>query len=159
LDLRALEELRVPRAADFYICGPTSFMSDFIAGLKGWGVAPGRIHTEFFGAEPARTPGISVTQHGPPHAPAQPLGTGPQVSFARSGLSVRWNSAYHSVLELAEACDVPVRWSCRTGVCHSCETALVAGAVDYSPSPIDAPAEGNLLICCSQPLGDIIVDL
>ena len=159
LDLRVLEELRVPRAADFYICGPTSFMSDFITGLKGWGVAPGRIHTEFFGAEPGRTPGISVTQRGPPHAPAQPLGTGPQVAFARSGLSVRWNSAYHSVLELAEACDVPVRWSCRTGVCHSCETALVAGTVDYSPSPIDAPAEGNLLICCSQPRGDIIVDL
>jgi hypothetical protein len=23
-----------------------------------------------------------------------------------------------SLLELAEACDVPVRWSCRAGVCH-----------------------------------------
>jgi len=158
-DLRVLEEVRVPRNADFYICGPASFMSDFICGLKGWGVAAGHIHTEFFGAEPARTPGISVTRRSHPHAPAPPLGTGPQVSFARSGVSVRWSPAYHSVLELAEACDVPVRWSCRTGVCHSCETALVAGAIDYSPSPVDAPADGNVLICCSQPRDDIIVDL
>jgi ferredoxin-NADP reductase/MOSC domain-containing protein YiiM len=159
LDLQVLEDLRVQPGADFYVCGPASFMTDFIAGLKDWGVAVGRIHTEFFGAEPASTPGISVTRRGPPHPPAPPLGTGPQVSFARSGLSVRWSSVYRSVLELAEACDVPVRWSCRTGVCHSCETALVAGAVDYAPSPIDPPADGNLLICCSQPRGNIIVDL
>jgi len=158
LDMRVLERLGVPRDADFYICGPVSFMTDFIANLKGWGVAPGRIHTEFFGAEPASTPGTSAVGRIPPHAPAV-LGTGSQVSFARSGLSVRWSSAYSSILELAEACDVPVRWSCRTGVCHSCETALVAGAVDYAPSPIDPPTDGNLLICCSQPRGDIIVDL
>jgi ferredoxin-NADP reductase/MOSC domain-containing protein YiiM len=159
LDLRVLDNLGVPRSADFYICGPVSFMTGFIADLKGWGVAPQRIHTEVFGAEPASTPGISITRRIPPHAPAGPLGTGPQVSFARSGVSVRWSPAYNSVLELAEACDVPVRWSCRTGVCHSCETALVAGAIDYSPLPIDQPTEGNLLICCSQPRGDIIVDL
>src|SRR6516162_3267374 len=71
--------------------------------------------------------------------------TGPRVSFARSGVSVHWkDSEYQSVLELAEACDVPLRWSCRTGVCHACESGLVAGAISYRPDPIDAPAEGNL---------------
>ena len=29
----------------------------------------------------------------------------------------------------------------------------------YRPDPVDAPAEGNLLICCSQPEGDIVIDL
>jgi hypothetical protein len=47
----------------------------------------------------------------------------------------------------------------RTGVCHRCETALMTGAVNYAPSPIDLPGDGNLLICCSQPQGDIVVDL
>jgi ferredoxin-NADP reductase/MOSC domain-containing protein YiiM len=159
LDLRVLQERGVPRDAEFYICGPTRFMSDLTAGLAGWGVAPSNVHTEIFGAEPAITPGISASPRRPPHAPDALPGTGPQVSFARSGLSVRWGPAYTSVLELAEACDVPVRWSCRTGVCHTCETALVAGAVNYAPDPIDAPGEGNLLICCSQPQGDIVVDL
>lgn len=159
LDLHVLQQLGVPRDAEFYICGPARFMNDLTIGLSGWGVAPSRVHTELFGAEPSSTPGIAASPRRPPHVPASPLGTGPQVSFARSGVSVRWGAAYNSVLELAEACDVPVRWSCRTGVCHTCETALVAGAVKYAPDPIDPPGEGNLLICCSQPQGDIVVDL
>jgi ferredoxin len=91
--------------------------------------------------------------------PAGPAGEGPLVSLARSGLDVRWRPEFASLLELAEACDVPVRWSCRTGVCHTCETALVAGTVSYRPDPVDAPAGGNVLICCSQPEGDVVIDL
>jgi len=59
----------------------------------------------------------------------------------------------------AEACDIPTRWSCRTGVCHTCETGLVAGTVAYRPDPIDPPAAGNVLVCCSQPQGDVVIDL
>jgi ferredoxin len=81
------------------------------------------------------------------------------VSFARSGIAVRWRAQDRNLLELAEACDVPVRWSCRTGVCHNCESGLVSGAVDYEPDPLDPPARGNVLICCSRPHGDIVVDL
>ena len=159
LDMRVLQELGVPRNADFYICGPPAFMSDLTAGLAAWGVAPSRIHTEIFGAGPSKTPGIAASPRRPPHPPAGPPGEGPLVSFARSGLNVRWGPAFQSLLELAEACDIPVRWSCRTGVCHSCETGLVAGTVGYRPDPIDAPADGNVLICCSQPQGDIVIDL
>ena len=159
LDMRVLQELGVPRNADFYICGPPAFMSDLTAGLAAWGVAPSRIHTEIFGAGPSKTPGVAASPRRPPHPPAGPPGAGPLVSFARSGFNVRWGPAFQSLLELAEACDIPVRWSCRTGVCHSCETGLVAGKVCYRPDPIDAPADGNVLICCSQPQGDIVIDL
>ena len=159
LNTGALQELNVPRDGDFYICGPSTFMSDLTAGLTGLGVAPDRIHTEMFGAGPSNTPGIAATSHRPPHVPAGPPGSGPTVSFARSGLNVRWGPSFHSLLELAEACDVPVRWACRTGVCHTCETGLVAGKIGYRPDPVDAPADGNLLICCSQPAGDIVIDL
>jgi ferredoxin len=81
------------------------------------------------------------------------------VSFARSGIAVRWRPEDRSVLELAEACDVPVRWSCRTGVCHNCESGLVSGSVDYQPDPLDPPAEGNVLICCARPRDDVVIDL
>jgi len=54
---------------------------------------------------------------------------------------------------------VPVRWACRTGVCHSCETALVAGSVNYQLDPVDPPAADNVLICCSRPQADIVIDL
>ncbi len=72
---------------------------------------------------------------------------------------MHWAPQFQSLLELAEACDVPVRWSCRTGVCHNRESGLVAGTVAYQPDPIDLPAQGNVLICCSQPQGDVVIDL
>jgi ferredoxin-NADP reductase/MOSC domain-containing protein YiiM len=159
LDIAVLRNLGVPRNADFFICGPPTFMSELTQGLAAWGIASDRIHTELFGAAPSRSPGIAASSHRPPHSPAGPTGTGPLVSFARSGLNVRWGSAFQSLLELAEACDVPARWSCRTGVCHNCEVGLVAGTVAYRPDPIDPPANGNALICCSQPRGDVVIDL
>jgi ferredoxin-NADP reductase/MOSC domain-containing protein YiiM len=159
LDMGVLRELKVPRNADFYICGPPAFMSDLTAGLAAWGIAASRIHTELFGSGPSQTPGVAASPLRPPHLPAGPSGTGPLVSFARSGLNVHWGPAFQSLLELAEACDIPVRWSCRTGVCHSCESGLVAGTVNYRPDPIDKPADGNVLICCSQPRGDVVIDL
>ena len=159
LNMRVLRELDLPRNADCYICGPSTFMSDLTAGLAALGVAPDRIHTEMFGAGPSRTPGIAAEPRRAPHLPTQHAGSGPLVSFARTGLNVRWGLAFHSLLELAEACDVPVRWACRTGVCHTCETGLVAGKVDYRPDPVDAPADGNVLICCSRPKSDVVIDL
>jgi ferredoxin-NADP reductase len=159
LNIQSLRELDVPRAADFYVCGPPASMSDLTKGLAGWGVAASRIHTELFGSAPPKTPGVAASPMRPPHQPAGSPGAGPLVSFVRSGLNVPWSPAFQSLLELAEACDVPVRWSCRTGVCHTCETGLVGGAVTYRPAPIDAPADGSALICCCQPEGDIIIDL
>jgi ferredoxin-NADP reductase len=159
LNMGVIQELNLPRNGDFYICGPSTFMSDLTAGLTALGVAPDRIHTEMFGSGPSITPGIAASPRRPPHLPAGPPGSGPMVSFARSGLNVRWGSSFQSLLELAEACDVPVRWSCRTGVCHTCEAGLVAGTIGYHPDPVDAPADGNLLICCSQPADDVVIDL
>jgi ferredoxin-NADP reductase len=159
LEPTELERLGVSREADFYLCGPTAFLRDFIAGLAAWGVAPQRVHTEIFGPGKSSTPGIAPVAARSPHPPAVAPGSGPRVSFARSGLDVPWDPAFKSLLEFAEACDVPVRWSCRTGVCHTCETALIAGAVSYDPEPVEPPADGNLLTCCSRPRGDVIVDL
>jgi ferredoxin-NADP reductase/MOSC domain-containing protein YiiM/ferredoxin len=159
LDVQALQTLDCPRNGDFYICGPSAFMSDITAGLATLGIAPDRIHTELFGAGPSITPGIAASPRRPPHLPAEPAASGSMVSFVRTGLNVRWGSSFKTLLELAEACDVPVRWSCRAGVCHTCETGIVAGTVDYQPDPVDAPAPGNVLICCAHPKGDVVVDL
>jgi hypothetical protein len=35
----------------------------------------------------------------------------------------------------------------------------VAGKIGYRPDPVDVPGEGNVLICCSQPEGDVAIDL
>jgi ferredoxin-NADP reductase/MOSC domain-containing protein YiiM len=159
LGVSVLDELGVSRDADFYLCGPTAFLDDLSAGLAAWGIATNRVHKEIFGPGKSLTPGISDEPARPVHAPAGPAGDGPQVSFARSGLTVRWDAKYQNLLELAEACDVPVRWSCRTGVCHNCESGLISGSVKYDPEPLEAPAAGNVLICCSRPGEDAVIDI
>ncbi|MDE1995672.1 MAG: 2Fe-2S iron-sulfur cluster binding domain-containing protein, partial [Rhizobiaceae bacterium] len=159
LDTSALEKLDLPRDGDFYICGPSSFMDELTAGLARSGVEADRIHTEKFGAGSSITPGIAASASRPPHLPPGLPGSGALVSFARTGLNVRWDPKFQSLLELAEACDVPVRWSCRTGVCHTCETGLVSGTFSSRPDPVDSAADGNVLLCCSQPAGDIVIDL
>jgi ferredoxin-NADP reductase/MOSC domain-containing protein YiiM len=158
LDMGALTRLDIPLNADFYLCGPVAFLQDLTRGLLRLGIPASRLHSEIFGSQGSSTPGIEE-QRPPPHAPAGPAGQGPRISFARSGLSVRWDPRFQNLLELSEACDVPVRWSCRTGVCHSCEVPLISGNVAYEPNPLDSPAMGNLLICCSRPEGDVVIDL
>jgi ferredoxin-NADP reductase/MOSC domain-containing protein YiiM len=160
LSRSVLDEIGVAREADFYLCGPTRFMSDMKEALATFGVAPQRIHVEIFNGSESMTPGVVGQPTRTPHLPKDDANTGPLVTFARSGIAAHWKaSAYQSILELAEACDVPVRWSCRTGVCHNCESGLVSGAVVYGPEPLDQPADGNLLICCSQPIRDVVIDL
>ena len=159
LSASVLAGLGLPRDADAYICGPAAFMAEISAALVELGVDGARVHTEIFGAAPSQTPGIAAMSAQPPHPPAGQPADGPEVAFARSGLTVRWDRGYGSLLELAEACDVPVRWSCRTGVCHTCETDLLSGTVSYAPDPLDEPASGSILICCSEPSGDLVLDL
>ena len=139
LDVHVLQTLGAPREADFYLCGPAGFMSSLTADLGGWGVSAERVHSENFGSGPSLTPGVVAAPPRAPHLPDRPAGAGPMVSFARSNLAFHWDPAFQSLLELAEACDVPVRWACRTGVCHTCETGLIAGAVDYSIDPLTPP--------------------
>ncbi|MEU8978703.1 MOSC and FAD-binding oxidoreductase domain-containing protein [Streptomyces sp. NPDC048309] len=145
--------LGLPSDADAYLCGPRGFMDTTTAALLDAGLDPARVRSELFGAGAAITPGIGApATTRAPHQPAGEPGTGPEVTFARSGLTVPWHTGRASLLELAEACDVPVRWSCRTGVCHTCELPLLSGTVAYSPDPVEPPAEGNALICCSTPV-------
>jgi ferredoxin-NADP reductase/MOSC domain-containing protein YiiM/ferredoxin len=150
----------ITRDADIYLCGPLRFMDDMKAALAGIGIPPERIQAEIFNGGEPLNPGIVGAAKRSPHVPKDDADTGPLVSFAKSGIAAHWDrSVYQNVLELAEACDVPVRWSCRTGVCHNCESGLVSGTVAYESEPLDRPAEGNLLICCAQPARDIVVDL
>ena len=158
IDTALLERIGVAKNSDFYLCGPTSFLESMRDGLRQWGVAGENVHAEIFGGLESITPGVVQIDH-VPHVPQGAAGTGPAVSFARSGIEVNWDTKYQSLLELAEACDIPVRWACRSGVCHTCVTGLIGGAVTYNPEPLDRPAAGNVLVCCSQPQASVTLDL
>ncbi len=158
IDTALLEKIGVSQGSDYYLCGPSSFLQNMRDGLRNWGVLAENVHTEIFGALDAITPGMAQVVH-TPHLPQGPPGSGPPVSFVRSGITASWGSKFASLLELAEACDVPVRWSCRTGVCHTCMTGLIGGSIIYNSEPLEKPAPGNVLVCCSQPNAGVVLDL
>jgi ferredoxin len=156
VDIALLQELGMPMSAIFYLCGPAAFMATMISGLRERGIPAAHIRTELFGPAAASSDGKVLPA---PHRPDGKQGSGPIVTFIRSGISVRWGARFGSLLELAEACDVPVRWSCRSGVCHTCECGLIDGEIEYSPDPLDRPAKGLALICCTTPKTGVDLDL
>jgi ferredoxin-NADP reductase/MOSC domain-containing protein YiiM len=158
-DASSLAALGIPSSSSAYLCGPDVFMTEMTAALISLGLAPNAIHSEIFGARSAINPGIVATDHPDPHQPPGPPGDGPLVTFARSGLGVHWPSDQRTILELAEACDVPTRWSCRTGVCHTCSTAVLSGDATYVTEPLELPPAGEVLICCAAPADDLVLDL
>jgi ferredoxin-NADP reductase/MOSC domain-containing protein YiiM len=159
LDLAVLDRAEVPKDADYYLCGPESFMRALGATLTARGVPPERIATEAFGAIAVHASGLVKAGDRPPHPPDGSPGSGPTVTFVRSSLAIPWDDRYPSLLDFAEACDVPVGFGCRHGVCHNCESGVVAGAVTYDEDPLEPPPEGRVLVCCSRPASDLALDL
>ena len=160
LNRPTITALGLPTTASAYLCGPTQFMADMRDALAAAGLDPANVHSELFGALPPINPGVvDGGPSTPPHPPAGAPGTGPTVTFARSGLTVNWSPDYRSILELAEACDVPTRFSCRSGVCHVCETGIVDGTTRYVQAPLELPDPQTVLICSAAPESDLVLDL
>ena len=161
LDGAAVAAMGLPTDAAVYLCGPTRFMSDIRDALVAVGINAAQIYSELFGALPPINPGI--VDDGAllrlPHPPTGTPGTGPSITFARSGLTVNWSSTCRTILDLAEACDVPTRFACRSGVCHVCATGVVAGATTYVQQPLEPPEPGSVLICSAAPETNIVLDL
>ncbi len=155
LDLQQLQAMQLPVESECYLCGPPAYLHNITAALEAIGIAGNNIRSELFGSYLDAAAGNGKT----PHLPSDNTGQGPLVTFSKSKISFRWHPRFGSLLEAAEACDVPVSWSCRMGVCHNCETGVIDGAVAYSPEPLDPPADGNVLICCSVPVSALDLDL
>jgi ferredoxin-NADP reductase/MOSC domain-containing protein YiiM len=154
-----IEGLGLPTDASAFVCGPEPFMDDVGAALAEVGIDATRVHTERFGSRSAVNPGVVATDRPPAHQPPGTPGTGPEVTFARTGLSTAWSDSYASVLDLAEACDVPTQWSCRTGVCHTCVTAVLSGETTYTTPPLEPPGPDEVLICSARPTDALVLDL
>jgi len=156
VDVAMLARLGVSPDSDFYLCGPAGFLATLESQLQQtWGVNPARINSEVFDVAVTGMPAGRPQ----PHPTGSLSGDGPQVTFARSGRAVRWSDAQQNLLELAEACDIATSWSCRSGVCQSCECPLITGAVAYAPEPIAMPSDGTVLLCCARPTEDVELDL
>ena len=81
------------------------------------------------------------------------------VTFAFSKKTLAWDDSFANLLEFAEANGLKPDFSCRSGICRSCECELLSGSVSYVSEPLEAPEEGMALICCSKPDGDVTLNI
>jgi uncharacterized protein len=140
---------------DFYLCGPAPFMKTLYGGLLGWSVPKAQLHCEFFGPATILKPGRPQTHKTAASGGADTI----DVSFARTGLTVAWDSSVESLLDLAEAQALRPDFSCRSGICHTCMCRLIDGDVEYFLDVADEPDPGQVLICCSRPRTSVVIDL
>lgn len=155
LKVDGIERLLGSLDADFYICGPADFMRDMQNCLTSRGVNRDRIAFEAFGTGPPAT--LSPASTGEPRTAkdAKPI----LVTFARSGMSVRWTHDSISLLSIAEQHGLRPEASCRTGLCGTCARRLDAGSVEYISEPGEEPAGDDILLCCTRPTSDVMLDL
>jgi ferredoxin-NADP reductase len=143
--------LRSPQF-DFYMCGPAGLMQDLAAGLIEWGTPPERIHTEAFGPSSLARPSPLASDS--PSARATH-----NVTFARSKVTAQWSPSHASLLELAEACQVPVSFGCRAGSCGSCLVPVVSGEISYDAMVGTTCPPQTCLMCLAKPAGDVVLEL
>ncbi|WP_159467800.1 MOSC and FAD-binding oxidoreductase domain-containing protein [Dyadobacter sp. 3J3] len=155
LDLHILSQQGLQPQSEYYICGPSKYIQNTLDALKIIGIPEKQIKLEQFVSDPLQF----ADQGKIAHLPILNDGHGALVTFAKSKISFRWSPHFGNLLEAAEACDVPVKWSCRTGVCHRCETGLIDGEITYLSEPLSPAADANVLICSAVPKGAITLDL
>jgi ferredoxin-NADP reductase/MOSC domain-containing protein YiiM len=159
VSVQTLTDAAIPVDSDYYLCGPDAFMRSLSAGITARGTVPEHVAMELFGAAAViAVPGLEGSRPAP-HPPAGSTGTGPAVTFSRSGLTVAWDESHGNLLEFAEACDVPVSFGCRNGVCHYCESGLLDGEIRYVIEPLERPDPSRVLVCCAQPTDAVTLEL
>jgi ferredoxin-NADP reductase len=144
---------------EFYLCGPPPFMKSLYCGLLSLGLAESRIHYEFFGPASVLTEEAGPGGQAPARSAQDELAGEMEVTFVRSGLTAAWNTACETILDLAEHHGLSPAYSCRSGICHTCLCKLVEGEVEYIEEPLDPPDAGGVLICCSRPKSNVVIEV
>ena len=139
---------------DYYICGPQPMMESLITGLKDWGVPKEKIHMEAFGAASVK---VRSKIKGNAASKDQKVEEY-NITFSRTGKSLKWHPDSGTLLEFAEANDIIIDSGCRAGNCGTCVTAIRSGELDYLEDPGTVIELGSCLTCIAVPKSDIVVD-
>ncbi|MCC6823746.1 MAG: 2Fe-2S iron-sulfur cluster-binding protein [Verrucomicrobiota bacterium] len=137
---------------EYYLCGNGAFMKSITDGLAAWGVPEKDVHFEAFG------PATVKKKTAEPTASETVFLSKLQVTFARSGKTLRWEPSAGNLLEFAQAQGVRIDSGCCAGSCGSCLVAIKSGSVDYLKPPDAEPEHGTCLTCICRPRGDLVLD-
>lgn len=145
---------------EVYLCGPPPFMQALYQTLRGLGIEKNRIAYEFFGPATVLEQAPAPAPVAVPPAPDKKIASDDiTVEFRKSGLTVAWDEKAGSLLDFAEAQGLSPEFSCRAGICSTCKSHLVEGAVAYFEDPLDELAANEVLLCCSKPQGPVVIDI
>jgi choline monooxygenase len=143
---------------EFYLCGPAGFMKALYNGLSAMGISSDRIFYESFG------PATVLKSEVQPKMPGRQTKVTDEVvtvRFQKSGTGAEWSAEHGTLLEFAESLGLAPKFSCRSGICGTCTTGIVEGAVDYLDDPVAPRGANEVLLCCSvpRPGTNIVLDL
>lgn len=137
---------------EVFSCGPPGYMHAVRELLELAGVDPERCHEESFDLADRAS-----TAHRSPPAGVAELHS---VELRRSGVTLECR-ADESILDAALRAGLRPPSMCREGMCGTCRATLLAGEVDMEHAGGIRPKEvedGQVLLCCSRPLGNVSVD-
>ncbi|GAA3237923.1 PDR/VanB family oxidoreductase [Pseudonocardia petroleophila] len=142
--LLPLDDILASRDADalVYCCGPEALLAAVESRSTEW--PAGTLHLERFSPKEFAEP---VSQKAF------------QVTCRQSGISVEVDPD-RSILETLEEADVFVDSSCREGICGTCETEVISGAIEHRDSVLtleEQAAGDRMMICVSRARGDGLV--
>ena len=145
--------------AAVYMCGPDPFMADMRIALTDAGSIRRTSTPNCSAPCPRSIPASSTSRRRGRIRLPVPQEPDRRCPSPAAGSRSTGPPEYGSILEFAEACDVPTRFSCRSGVCHTCVTQLIAGTTTYTQPPLEPPPDGTVLICIAEPRDGIVLDL
>ncbi len=122
----------LPAGAHVYCCGPLPMLDAFEAATRT--LPPERVHVEYFAAREAAANEGGFT-----------------VELARSGRTIAIQPG-HTILDSLEEIGVDTPYSCREGICGTCEVRVLDGVPDHRDLVLGAAereANDRMMICCS----------
>ncbi|MFA5958826.1 FAD-binding oxidoreductase [Hyphomicrobium sp.] len=154
----ALLKAIVPDLAErvIFCCGPEAYMANARAMLKETGFDMAHYHEESFSFERLSPEEQAETQD----APAEVAGGSFKIEFTKSGRTIDCRPDQF-ILDAAKAAGMRLPFSCARGLCGSCKSKKLSGQVAMTHGggirqrEIDA---GMILVCCSKPLGDVVIE-
>lgn len=151
-----LKELLPDNDMDFYLCGPPPFMHSLIKGLWEWDVQEHRIRFEVFGPDALMLEGARPKRRQKKRAVEE---ENYKIVFSQSQITAQWDPESENLLNFAEEQGVFPDFSCRAGICQTCGYGLLEGQVDYNFDPLAPPYPGQVLLCCTRPKSDLVIDV
>jgi ferredoxin-NADP reductase len=141
---------------EIFCCGPAPYMAAIRAMLGEAGFDMSRYHQESFDF------GELALSEAPLAAPVESSVSpgGLRIEFAQSGRVIECGPDT-TILSAARAAGLGLPSSCTRGMCGTCKSTMLSGTVDMRHAggirqrEID---QGRILLCCSKPTSNIVVD-